>query len=154
MSSWELIFQQSKVNTAAYDRDRLPEQNWHWPHETWFQKRLRYFRRSNGRDAQESTPASPKKDGACCSYARRDTRVAEEQSTSVCHVTRGSLRRYCGFTTQYTSRFGNRARRPDICPVHFWNSGFSVTCLIYASKVAKSGAPCSNTTSATPGDAK
>src|SRR6266568_2471002 len=68
---------------------------------------------------------SPKKDGGCCSYARRDTRVAEEQN-KLCHVTRGSLRRYCGFTTQYTSRFGERDRRPDICPVHFWNSGFSV----------------------------
>jgi hypothetical protein len=55
VSSWQLIFQQSKVNNGAYDRDRLPAQNWHWPQGTWLQKRLRYLRRSNGRDAKEYT---------------------------------------------------------------------------------------------------
>jgi len=58
MSSWKLIFQQSKVNNGAYEGDRLPAQNWHWPQETWFQKGLRYLQRSNGRDAKESTSAS------------------------------------------------------------------------------------------------
>jgi hypothetical protein len=55
VSSWQLIFQQSKVNNGAYDGDRLPAQNWHWPQGTWLQKRLRYLRRSNGRDAKEYT---------------------------------------------------------------------------------------------------
>ena len=41
MSSWQLIFLQSKVNDARYDGDRLVTQNWHWPKETWFQMRLR-----------------------------------------------------------------------------------------------------------------
>jgi hypothetical protein len=55
VSSWQLIFQQSKVNNGAYYGDRLPAQNWHWPQGTWLQKRLRYLRRSNGRDAKEYT---------------------------------------------------------------------------------------------------
>jgi hypothetical protein len=55
VSSWQLIFQQSKANNGAYYGDRLSAQNWDWPQETWFQKRLRYLRRSNGRDAKEYT---------------------------------------------------------------------------------------------------
>lgn len=48
MSSWQIIFLQSRVNYGAYDGDRLPAQNWDWPQETWFQTRLRYLR-SNSR---------------------------------------------------------------------------------------------------------
>jgi hypothetical protein len=48
MSSWQLIFIQSKVNNGAYDGDRLFAQNWAWPKETWFQMRLRDLRRGNG----------------------------------------------------------------------------------------------------------
>jgi hypothetical protein len=47
MSSWQLIFKQSRVNNGAYDGDRLPAQNWHWPQGTWFQTRLRNLRRGN-----------------------------------------------------------------------------------------------------------
>ncbi len=46
MSYWESVFLQSKVNRGAYDGDRLPTQNWDWPRETWFQKRLRYLRKT------------------------------------------------------------------------------------------------------------
>jgi hypothetical protein len=49
MSSWQLIFQQSKVNNGAYDGDRLPPQKWDWPRETWFQTRLRRLRRGRVR---------------------------------------------------------------------------------------------------------
>ena len=48
VSSWQLIFQQSKVNNGAYDGDRLPAQNWHWPQGTWLQKRLRFLRKVEG----------------------------------------------------------------------------------------------------------
>lgn len=48
VSSWQFIFQQSKVNNGAYDGDRLPAQNWHWPQGTWLQTRLRYLRQGNG----------------------------------------------------------------------------------------------------------
>lgn len=54
MSSWQLIFQQSKVNNGAYDGDRLPPQKWDWPRETWFQTRLRHLRRGQGRYAKKS----------------------------------------------------------------------------------------------------
>jgi hypothetical protein len=45
MSSWQLIFQQSKVNNGVYNGDRFPAQHWEWPRETWFQTRLRYLRK-------------------------------------------------------------------------------------------------------------
>jgi hypothetical protein len=48
MGSWQQIFEQSRVNNGAYDGDRLPAQNWHWPQGTWFQTRLRNLRRGNG----------------------------------------------------------------------------------------------------------
>jgi hypothetical protein len=48
MGSWQQIFEQSRVNNGAYDGDRLPAQNWHWPEGTWFQTRLRNLRRGNG----------------------------------------------------------------------------------------------------------
>ncbi len=44
MSSWQLIFLQSKVNNGAYEGDRLPAHVWHWPEGTWFQKRRNYVR--------------------------------------------------------------------------------------------------------------
>ena len=47
MSSWQLIFMQSKVNNGAYNGDRLFAQNWDWPKETWLQKRLRDLRKDN-----------------------------------------------------------------------------------------------------------
>ena len=46
MSYWQLIFLQSKVNSGVYDGDRLARQNWDWPQRTWFQERLRYFRKT------------------------------------------------------------------------------------------------------------
>ena len=49
MTSWELIFRQSRVNSDSYDGDQLPAQNWHWPQGTWFQTRLRYLRNGYGR---------------------------------------------------------------------------------------------------------
>jgi hypothetical protein len=44
MTSWELIFLQSRVNNGAYDGDELPASNWDWPRGTWFQERLNYLR--------------------------------------------------------------------------------------------------------------
>ena len=53
MSTWQLIFRQSRVNHGIYDGDRLPAQHWNWPQGTWLQERLRYLRRS---PANGSTP--------------------------------------------------------------------------------------------------
>ena len=55
MSSWQLIFIQSKVNNATYDGDRLSPQNWDWPKETWFQMRLHALRRDNAKFSKELT---------------------------------------------------------------------------------------------------
>lgn len=45
MNPWQLIFLQSRANNGAYNEDGLPAQNWEWPQETWFQKRLVFYRR-------------------------------------------------------------------------------------------------------------
>ena len=55
MSSWQLIFAQSKVNNARYDGDHLLDQNWVWPKATWFQMRLRDLRKSTRKSSNEST---------------------------------------------------------------------------------------------------
>ena len=39
-SYWQFIFLQSKVNGASYDGEGLPRQNWEWPKNTYFQRRL------------------------------------------------------------------------------------------------------------------
>ncbi len=49
MSSWQLIFLQSKVNDGPYCGDRLTSQVWDWPERTWFQERLRYLRKGERR---------------------------------------------------------------------------------------------------------
>ena len=55
MSSWQLIFEQSKVNNGVYNGDRFPAQHWEWPRETWFQTRLRYLRQVNRNYAKALT---------------------------------------------------------------------------------------------------
>ena len=55
MNSWELIFQQSKVNNGDYYGDHLPVQNWDWPRGTWFQERLRRLLTGIGRYSKELT---------------------------------------------------------------------------------------------------
>ena len=59
MTSWELIFLQSRVNNGAYDGDHLPAQNWNWPRDTWFQERL-YYLRARRRQIAEQAFARPK----------------------------------------------------------------------------------------------
>ena len=60
MNSWQLIFLQSRANRGAYDGDKLPGQIWDWPQGTWFQKRRRYLRETQGqlpqRIDQHETP--------------------------------------------------------------------------------------------------
>jgi len=42
VSSWQIIFSTTLVDNNGVDiGDSLPLQNWKWPEETWFQKRLR-----------------------------------------------------------------------------------------------------------------
>jgi hypothetical protein len=46
VSAWQLIFLQSKVNNGIYSGELLAPQNWDWPQETWFQKRLHALRKA------------------------------------------------------------------------------------------------------------
>jgi len=52
MDHWQLIFLQSRVNNAVYSGALLPAQNWDWPQGTWFQKRLRYLRKTKRQQLQ------------------------------------------------------------------------------------------------------
>jgi hypothetical protein len=57
MTSWQLIFLQSRVNNGAYDGDYLPAQNWDWPRDTWFQARLHYLRAQRREIAENRSQA-------------------------------------------------------------------------------------------------
>ena len=61
MTSWQLIFFQSRVNNGAYDGDYLPAQNWDWPRDTWFQERL-YYLRSGRREITEKASQAQETD--------------------------------------------------------------------------------------------
>ena len=43
-SFWLNVFSNSKVNGAEYREDRLPQQTWSWPTDTYLQRRLRELR--------------------------------------------------------------------------------------------------------------
>ncbi len=40
LSYWQTILLQSKVNGCSYRGEDLPQTNWEWPKNTWFQERL------------------------------------------------------------------------------------------------------------------
>ncbi len=40
LSYWQIIFLQSKANGCFYGGEDLPQSNWKWPKNTWFQERL------------------------------------------------------------------------------------------------------------------
>ncbi len=40
MSYWQFIWLQSKANGCSYHGEDLPQVNWEWPKNTWFQERL------------------------------------------------------------------------------------------------------------------
>jgi hypothetical protein len=40
MSYWQLILLQSKANGCSYQGEDLPQVNWKWPKNTWFQQQL------------------------------------------------------------------------------------------------------------------
>lgn len=40
MSDWQSILSQSKANGGYYHGEELPQANWEWPKNTWFQDRL------------------------------------------------------------------------------------------------------------------
>jgi hypothetical protein len=57
---WQLVFNQSRVNGAAYFGDRLPCYSWDWPKNTFLQRRLHQLRKQRGGDLTDTTTASRK----------------------------------------------------------------------------------------------
>lgn len=47
MSFWQLIFSQSKANGAEYTGEALPTCSWHWPMDTYLQRRRSLRQSSN-----------------------------------------------------------------------------------------------------------
>lgn len=54
MNLWISVFSQSPVNNAPYHGERLPDQKWQWPANTWFQARVRYLRGRSRRQGAQS----------------------------------------------------------------------------------------------------
>jgi len=45
-SRWQMVFSQSKVNGAYYDGEKLPTLPWHWPTDTFLQRRRQLLKSS------------------------------------------------------------------------------------------------------------
>jgi hypothetical protein len=45
-SFWQLIFSQSKVNGAPYEGEKLIPSRWHWPTNTYLQRRRQLLKNS------------------------------------------------------------------------------------------------------------
>jgi hypothetical protein len=48
LSYWQKVFLQSKANGCLYRGEALPQSNWKWPKNTWFQERLIDHRKNAG----------------------------------------------------------------------------------------------------------
>ena len=46
LSYWQIILLQSKANGCMYRGQDLPQTNWEWPKNTWFQERLSHHFRN------------------------------------------------------------------------------------------------------------
>lgn len=59
-SRWQLVFSQSKVNGAYYDGEKLPTLPWHWPTDTYLQRRRQLLKtmRPSERGGPEAAVAS------------------------------------------------------------------------------------------------
>jgi hypothetical protein len=61
MSDWQLILLQSKANGCLFRQEDLPQKNWQWPKNTWFQERAESssqssrIRRHSGRETKKYT---------------------------------------------------------------------------------------------------
>ena len=44
LSCWQFILLQSKANGCSYHGENLPQINWEWPKNTWFQERTNHLK--------------------------------------------------------------------------------------------------------------
>ena len=70
-SRWQRVFSQSKVNGAYYNGDELPTLPWHWPKDTFLQRRRQLLKssRPHERGATESSHGGFY-ESICSEYAR------------------------------------------------------------------------------------
>jgi hypothetical protein len=54
LSYWQAILLQSKANGCLYRGEDLPQANWEWPKNTWFQERLTRRLKNLGFTAQKA----------------------------------------------------------------------------------------------------
>jgi hypothetical protein len=52
-SRWQIVFSQSKVNGAYYDGETLPTLPWHWPTDTFLQRRRQLLKSSRPAERAE-----------------------------------------------------------------------------------------------------
>ena len=80
-SHWQIVFSQSKVNGAHYDGEELQIFPWHWPTDTFLQRRRRLLKNSRPED-RSVTHASDNDfyESICTDYVRsgNDTRYYKE----------------------------------------------------------------------------
>jgi hypothetical protein len=76
-SRWQMVFSQSKVNGAHYDGEELQIFPWHWPTDTFLQRRRRLLKNLRP-DGRSLTCASDNEfyESICTDYVRSgsDTR--------------------------------------------------------------------------------
>jgi len=53
-SFWQLVFSQSKVNGAPYEGEKFIPARWHWPTDTYLQRRRQYLKSSQSLDPSGS----------------------------------------------------------------------------------------------------
>jgi hypothetical protein len=70
-SRWQRVFSQSKVNGAHYDGEELPTLPWHWPEDTFLQRRRQLLKssRPNERTVTE-TSVGGFYESICTDYVR------------------------------------------------------------------------------------
>ena len=56
-SFWQLVFGQSKVNGARYDGENLITSPWHWPTNTYLQRRRQLLKNSQAVDQSDRREA-------------------------------------------------------------------------------------------------
>ena len=74
---WELVFNQSRVNGAAYFGERLPNNSWDWPKNTFLQRRLSELKRR----PWDGNTASPQENRKPVSTPKRKRRQPHHEQT-------------------------------------------------------------------------
>jgi hypothetical protein len=71
-SRWQLVFSQSKANGAYYNGEELPTLPWHWPKDTFLQRRRKLLKSSQGQHERNLVEPSERGfyESICSEYVR------------------------------------------------------------------------------------